>query len=395
MKRILSVFAVLTLGNAACSLDAQNRAISFEHDKWENVLEKAKKENKLIYLDCFTTWCGPCKWMSKNVFTNDTVADFYNQHFVNVEMDMEKGEGLKLARKYGIRAYPTMLYLNGDGEVIHRKCGSAPAQAFVNTGRSALDPEQQLATFRKKFDSGKYEGGFAGSYFGQLQSACQDYKHELAAYFSTQKESDLASRENWNIIYSYLEDYSSKEFTYLEANREKFSQLYTDDSVLSKISHIYSSGLSTAIRKKDEAVYKTLREKVKASGINNSERILLEADLQYYLKHNEWKEYSVSAITYAEKYAKDDAMQLNALAWNIYENVDDKTVLEKASGWAKHSVELKNMYANLDTYASLLYKLGRKAEARKIAEEAIEAAKKDGSSYSETEDLLKKIGKLN
>ena len=56
---------------------AQNRSIEFDHSDWKALLEKANKENKLVFVDCFTTWCGPCKWMAKNVFTNDTVADFF------------------------------------------------------------------------------------------------------------------------------------------------------------------------------------------------------------------------------------------------------------------------------------------------------------------------------
>ncbi|MCW3105082.1 MAG: putative disulfide-isomerase [Bacteroidetes bacterium] len=384
--------AALVLGSF--SLKAQKKEISFEHGKWAEILAKSKKENKLIYLDCYTTWCGPCKWMAKNVFTNDTVADFYNASFINAEMDMEKGEGLELAKKYGIRAYPTMLYLNSDGEVMHRSCGSSPAASFISTGKDALDPDKQMATAARKFNNGNASGAFAESYLVVLENGCQDYAKELSAYLSIQKESELTSRTNWNIIYKYVNDYSSKEFMILERDRDTFSKLYTKDSVQDKINGVYTSGLYIAINKKDDQAYQALKEKVKASGNPDAEMVIMDADLRYYMLKKDWKNYAATASAYVDKYISNNAMALNGIAWNFYENVDDVAMMEKAAAWARRSVELQSMYANNDTYAAVLYKTGRKAEAKKAAEKAIELAKASGDDYSETSALLKKIEKM-
>jgi thiol-disulfide isomerase/thioredoxin len=392
MKHFLKLFPLLLV--ITLNVNAQNKQIKFEHGSWTQILEKSKKENKMIYLDCFTTWCGPCKWMAKNIFTNDTVADFYNAQFVNVEMDMEKGEGLELAKKYGIQAYPTMLYLNSNGEVMHRTCGSAPVQAFVDMGKTALDPNKQLASLTKKFNNGNTDGAFAKKYISMLESGCEDYSNALSAYFAAQKENELVSRNNWNMIHQYVNDYSSREFIYLEKNKELFEKSYTKDSVQTKINQVYSSGLILAIRKKDSTAYRSLRAKVKESGSTDADRIVMDADMRYFKARNDWKNYASASSVYADKYIKDDAMALNGLAWNFYENVDDKAMLEKAADWAKHSTELQIMYANMDTYAALLYKLGKKEEAKKAAEKAIELAKTEGNNYSETEDLLKKIEQL-
>ena len=107
MKKISSllIFSFVFFSSTSFS---QNRSIEFNHSAWSEILAQAKKENKMIYVDCYTSWCGPCKWMAKNVFTNDTVADFYNTNFINAKIDMEVGEGIELAKKYDIRAYPIM-----------------------------------------------------------------------------------------------------------------------------------------------------------------------------------------------------------------------------------------------------------------------------------------------
>lgn len=375
-------------------LSAQNRQISFEHGKWADVLEKAKKENKLVYLDCYTTWCGPCKWMAKNVFTNDSVADFYNANFVNVEIDMEKGEGKDLAKQYGIKAYPTMLFVNSGGELIHRVCGSEPVHQFISDGKDALDPTKQLAGYTKKFGNGNVDGAFAFSYFGLLRSGCQSYEKELSAYFANQKESNLASRSNWNIIHEYVDDYSSKEFMFLEKNKEVYSKLATADSVNKKINRVYTAGLSLAIRKKDDKAYEALKAKVNSSGNPDAERLTMDSDLKLYQRDGNWKKFAATAVPFADKYAKDNAGVLNNLAWAFYESITDKVLLEHAAEWAKHSSELENSYANNDTYASVLYKLGKKEEAKKTAEKAIELAKKNNEDYKGTEELLQKIEKL-
>ena len=85
------------------------QGMQFETGSFEEIKAKAKKENKLIFLDAYTTWCGPCKWMAKTVFTNDTVAQYYNANFINAKIDMEKGEGIELAKKYAVRCYPNLL----------------------------------------------------------------------------------------------------------------------------------------------------------------------------------------------------------------------------------------------------------------------------------------------
>lgn len=85
---------------------AQNRSIRFEPKDWKKAVEKARKENKLIFLDCHTSWCGPCKNLAANIFTKDAVADFYNQNFINVDMDMEKDvDGVMLSKVYKPTAF--------------------------------------------------------------------------------------------------------------------------------------------------------------------------------------------------------------------------------------------------------------------------------------------------
>jgi thiol:disulfide interchange protein len=119
------------------------RHINFEKGNWQAALDKAKKENKLIFLDAYTEWCRPCIQMAKDVFTLDKVADVYNENFVNVSMDMEKGDGPPLIKKYKIAAYPDFLFINGDGKIVHRGGGYQEADEFIKLGKAAVNVQKK------------------------------------------------------------------------------------------------------------------------------------------------------------------------------------------------------------------------------------------------------------
>ena len=121
MMAFVLVFAVFF------GAEAQNRSIEFEQTKvWKQILKKAKKEKKLIFVDCYTSWCGPCKMLSSQVFTQDDVGDFFNANFVNAKYDMEKdADGVILKDKFEVKAFPTLVFVDPvSGEAVHRMVGA-------------------------------------------------------------------------------------------------------------------------------------------------------------------------------------------------------------------------------------------------------------------------------
>lgn len=387
-KQFLLFSLICMLFNIAV---AQNRSINFDHGTFSEILARAKKENKMIYIDCYTTWCGPCKWMAKNVFTNDTVADFYNKNFINAKIDMENGEGIEIAKRYDIRAYPIMLYLDADGKQLHRTCGSTPAKNFIVNGENALAPETQLATYNANFKDGKVNSTFATTYFSMLENACQSLDKEVSAYFASVNPSELQSRQNWNIINMYVEDYSSPTFKAFEKDKATFVSLYGADSVENKIIKVYTSGLYSALQNKNMADYGSIQTWLRASGAKNADKVIMQADIRLYMMNKDWAKYAVTTSDYVAKYSMENAGELNSFAWSFFENIDDKAQLEKAIQWSKKSIELEDNYPYNDTYASLLYKVGNKAAAETAANKAIALAKKSGDDFKETQALLEKI----
>lgn len=105
------------------STQVQAQGIEFLEGTFAEAQTKAKAEGKEIFMDFHTAWCAPCKKMAKEFFTLKTVGDVYNQKYISIKVDAEKGEGPKLAKKYGVRAYPTLVYAKPDGTEIKKVMG--------------------------------------------------------------------------------------------------------------------------------------------------------------------------------------------------------------------------------------------------------------------------------
>ncbi|WP_274475066.1 thioredoxin family protein [Mangrovimonas aestuarii] len=111
------------------------RGIDFHKGSWDEALELAKKEDKLIFLDIYATWCGPCKLMKRKTFSDKDVGEFYNKNFINVSYNGEKKEGAMLARKYGVRSYPSFLFIDKDGRLLGKSGGYRKPYPFINLGK--------------------------------------------------------------------------------------------------------------------------------------------------------------------------------------------------------------------------------------------------------------------
>ena len=137
MKKIVCLF----IGVFTCvQLFAQG--VGFKSISLKEALEQAKTQGKMVFVDCYTTWCGPCKMMTEQVFPQKEAGDFFNTHFVNVKFDMEKGEGKELSTRFKIRAYPTFLLLEPDGTERYRIVGGGELEEFI--GRLVEDYKRKI-----------------------------------------------------------------------------------------------------------------------------------------------------------------------------------------------------------------------------------------------------------
>lgn len=117
----------------------QSGQINFIENSWSTALKQAAAQNKYIFVDAYASWCGPCKMLKATTFKNNKVAAFYNSNFINVAMDMEKGQGPALAAQWGLRVYPTLIIFNAKGKPVYGTEGFIKADDLIKFGVQALN----------------------------------------------------------------------------------------------------------------------------------------------------------------------------------------------------------------------------------------------------------------
>lgn len=117
---------------------AMSKGIHFTDGQWKDISAKAKKSGKYIFVDAYTTWCGPCKLLKSKTFLEDRAAVYFNDNFINYTVDMEKGEGTKLAEQWEVTAYPTLLFFSPEGKLLMRQVGFVNGDKLVEFGKQAM-----------------------------------------------------------------------------------------------------------------------------------------------------------------------------------------------------------------------------------------------------------------
>lgn len=378
---ILLAFALLMGSNSYA------QGIQFTNGTWKELKAKAEKENKLIFMDAYAEWCGPCKKMAKDVFTQKEVGDYFNTHFVNVKMDMEKGEGIGLSNDFGIQAYPTLLFINSEGKVVHRAVGYHTTDLLIGLADVANDPDRNTGSITARYDAGDRSPELLRNLAMARYDAMDGTYVEIAdEYLATQK--DWSADENMSFIFQMADDLNSKMADYLMNNRKLFEGKFGEEAVTGKVDEMVQNTIAHAETEADLKKVETLYAKTYPE---RAAELSGQLKMGFYAQREDWKNFATVANAHFKKFPVEDWSILNDLAWMYYEAVDSKKELKCALGWAKQSVKMDKNYANTDTIASLYYKLGKKGKALKYAKEAISLAKASDEDYSATELLIQKI----
>jgi len=420
MKKQLLIVSTLFI---AMSSFAQG--IVFEQGTWKQVLEKAKQTNKPIFVDVYTTWCGPCKKMSSEIFPLAEVGAVYNANFVCYQIDAEKGEGIDFAKKYEVKAYPSYLFIKPDGTLFSRALGSMPAKNFINVATAALadlnDP-RSIEEWDKEYPTRKNETAFLLNYMDKRSKLGKSNDQLFDEYLRLIPEEELTSDI---VVKKYVNDgqqlkVNSFAYENLLKNRTKyFGKLFgytdvflmagvmntmreaaklKDDQLLEKAMKAYDQLPGNSLLKQKDEIYMEYYQRAGntnkylkyATGFCNNYLMKISKDsidkkdqLALKLIENQIKSGALAKIDsvqlaqlrqYSAHAERDKISEsLNNVAWKFFETTSDKKALNDALSWSKRSLEIypeNPMW--MDTYANLLYKLGKNEEAVALEEEALE-----------------------
>lgn len=392
MKKIncilLLLFGVMIFG--------QTKGIKFENDSFLNLLKKAKNENKLIFIDAYTTWCGPCKLMAKNIFPLESVGNYYNSHFINTKIDMEKGEGINLAKKYNIKAFPTFLFIDSNGTIVQRGTGGHSELEFIDLAKKTEDPNKNFQELSKRYEKGERSQELIKNLYYVTRNIGDEFsKNVILDYFNVVPDEEITNSD-----VKYLTQYNSinssdPAYKIVISRADILKKLIGEKEYKNiidriKVNDIILNSFDPVDNKFNDSYFLIEAEKIFSP--NKAKDELLTAKMNISLTNKDYQSFEKIVL---EKYniipedtSADDLFQA-AYRFNLL--VSNHSSLKKAIIWCKESIRKDENSGNTKTLAELYNKIGDKVNSKKWAKRSVELSKKSGKDFSEVEKLLKTL----
>jgi thiol-disulfide isomerase/thioredoxin len=460
MKKIfsLNVFVFLCLISYC-------QGIIFEKEiSWKEVQDKAKAENKYIFIDCYATWCGPCKMMKENVFNLKEVGDFFNKNFISVEVQMNKtmadsqkildwySDAAWFSSKYVIKGFPTYMFFSPDGIAVHRLEGATLNwQRFLEKSRNALDSNKQYYSIIPKWQNNQNDSTLIINTLTAALDAGDEKLVSTIAPIYFKRTNNTLSRAGIQLMSKNVNSHTDDLFKLFLKEAHKINVIMKDtsfvervlapiickeiiipaidkdevidwDVIVKKLKYEYPSLGSDLIFQASEIIENKLgseikniisvdqsldkdwtkvQKKIEAKFINyNSNKVLTQYKIKYYAEKSLWKECGQSIYIFLNNYLNDlvDDDYLNGICWYfVFLHNSDMKVLKEAANCMKDVVKRNPVQLNyLDTYANILYKIGKREEAIILEKIAISQSEKNNISprdLGEFTNTLKKMEK--
>ena len=255
----------------------------FRELTFDEALAAAKKEGKLVFVDCYTSWCGPCKNMTEKVFPQKEAGDYFNPRFVCVKYDMEKGEGLELAKRFDVHAYPTFVIVRADGTVQHKLVGGSDLKEFIARVEKGLDEKTNLLFLNEAYERGGMDKAQLMGYYSVLSEAGEDEKaaRVYAELWGRLTDEEKTSAEYWRLFENETCVIGTPAFDFLLAHLGEMRESVGRERVDRFVTGYYWEALSNialGYAKEDDPDIRTLERQVPTLGVER------QADLERLLE---------------------------------------------------------------------------------------------------------------
>ncbi len=291
MKTVLSILLSALLTSAYAQSD---KGMQFTHGSWSEIKEIAKAQNKSIFIDCYTSWCGPCKMLSKNVFPQAKVGLLFNTNFINYKVDMEKGEGPELKKLFNVSAFPTLIWVDHEGKELHKTVGAPNADDLIKIAQQVIDGNG-LADLKRQYEANSSDYQVMLRYIEALNTAYekQTIQSVLQVYFENIKDEELLEEPNYHLIKNYLGDIYSPAFIWFDKYQNDFIKKYPDDDIHQKLYLSYLN-YGHSLVKKDEVDYKgfkSYRKTLKKRKVKDKEKMIAFIEESICRSEKDWDAY--------------------------------------------------------------------------------------------------------
>ena len=205
----------------------ENVGVQFLDKPLGELLLQAKQENKLVFIDCYSTYCGPCKAMLRKEFPKKEMGDYLNASFVSAKMNLDLGDGPQLSRKWDVHSFPTFLFMDSDGNILHRMQGYMPAEQFIREAKKGL-ADNTFRALEKKYQQGDRSREVVLAYMEGLKGMGRSQAlHQVVTDFLATPQTDLlADTLAFSLFCQYVRSPYDSIFLKAYKNREAFIERY-------------------------------------------------------------------------------------------------------------------------------------------------------------------------
>jgi thioredoxin-related protein len=393
---------------------------------WNEVLKRAKSENKFIFIDVNATWCMPCRKMENEIFSQKEVGDAYNSNFLSIRVQIDKTEkddeyvrswyeeAKNISKKYAVLVVPTFLYLSPDGELLQRSVGYQPKDNFVNAAKTALDAKENMANMKTGYLNGKMKSDSIPSFAILLKNSGQkEFADSVALNYKVNildKAADSDLKKVGNLIFirtfSGLINSSDKYFNLFYRKEREMDSLFKKNGLSKNIANsvIYKEEIKNLVDsykslKKGDPDWDMLESRIgKKYTSDISHKLILTEKSKWYTNNENWP----LAIKYGLELISDkgieikgiESMQTNNFIYKIvFLHGENKLELAKSAEIMKVLTKSNpDKYTWLDTYANILYKMGEKEKAIELEEKGLKIIKE--GKFDKKEELINTWNKV-
>jgi hypothetical protein len=342
--------------------------------------------------------------MSTVIFPQPVMGNFFNDKFVNVEVQLDTtakddahvkswyADAHAIMKQYAINAFPTYLIFTPDGRVLHRIVGGNTAELFIKEVQESFDTTKQYYTRLKQFENGRRDTGFLRQFAIQANDVYDLSLGTKVANAYLAGQPNLLTPAALNLIYLYTSRSTDEHFGFLTKHITEINGVIGAGNAEKKIRTIFlNEGRGIRWNDKGGSDWNNYQKKIASTLPAQAEEITTRINMNFYLSKRDWPKFEKAFTSYMKQYGKEmHNGELNSIAWSVFENCSDMTCVSQILDL---SSPLKNTTepAYLDTYANLLYKAGKKNEAIAWQQKAVEASpENERPGYQSTLDKMKK-----
>jgi thioredoxin-related protein len=396
MKSIIGLMilfpAIINAQGTGDSSGLGEQGIRFKQDiSWQQVLTKAKAEHKHVFVDCYATWCSPCKEMDMHVYSDKELGEFFNNKFISIKLQMDSTkydskdimkhytDAHRIGERYKINGYPTYLFFNPDGRIIYKDLGSKGLDEFLAMGTMVVDPFKDYYSLLEQFRTGKKDFEVMqslariGIKIGDsitAQQVANEYIHMING-------ENLLTKENIEFVGEFTRSSKDRGFLWFYDSAGRIDKVMEDDTYAEQFVQaiIYKEIVapelnkikgSTAFIPKWDSLQAVISEKYSSF---YADRVIIGARATWGFDHNDLHAYTNNLVLFQERFGSKSNHDFNAswvlnnYAWAIFLYSNEEDELKKALAWSSRAVMITPSPTWMDTYANILYKLGRQEEA--------------------------------